>query len=96
MIIFILKVILVLATSGLVCAFTILIKNDYTLKNTLIIVHAIGDYQLDCIENDTNMEVDFEDMEDYNDTLLRLWDWGYTRVLPKDKFEIIKPYISEK
>lgn len=92
--IFILKVIFVIALSGLVCVLTFLIKNCFTLKNALIIVYAIGDYRLDCIENDINMEVDFEDMEDYNDTLLRLWDWGYTRILPKDKFEIIKPYIK--
>lgn len=39
-------------------------------------------------------DVDYDDMENYVVTLWRLWDWGYTRILPKDKFEIIKPYIE--
>lgn len=29
-------------------------------------------------------------------TFYRWWDWGYTRILPKDKFEIIKPYLEVK
>ena len=37
--------------------------------------------------------VSYDDMESDNKTLLRLWDWGYTRILPPEKFELIKPFI---
>jgi hypothetical protein len=52
---------------------------------------------MDCIENHNySYLVDYNDEESYEKTLFRLWDWGYTRILPKDKFEIIKPYIDRK
>ena len=35
-------------------------------------------------------------MEDFDKTLFRLWDWGYKNILPKEDFELIKPYIEEK
>lgn len=35
-------------------------------------------------------------MEDYEDTLFRLWDFGCKNILPKEAYEIIKPYIKEK
>lgn len=33
-------------------------------------------------------------METYVGTWSRLWDWGYTRILPEEDFELIKPYIK--
>ena len=35
-------------------------------------------------------------IEDYNDTLYRWWDFGCKNILPKEDYEIIKPYIKEK
>ena len=75
----------------------LLIKNENTTKNHLKIIDAINDYQNGCIKNgayDEILDVTFTDREDHNKTLYRIWDWGYTRILPKDKFEIIKPYIK--
>lgn len=78
--------------------FTILnFKNMNTAKNQIRILNAITDYQDDCVKKDMYKEalnVTIQDKEDYDKTLWRLWDWGYTRILPKDKFEIIKPYIK--
>lgn len=78
--------------------FTVLnLKNANTAKNQMRILNAITDYQNDCIKKDMYKEalnVSIQDKEDYDKTLWRLWDWGYTRILPKDKFEIIKPYIK--
>ena len=39
-------------------------------------------------------EVDYRDEESYERTLYRLYDWGYTRILPADKMELIKPFIN--
>jgi hypothetical protein len=32
-------------------------------------------------------------IEDFNKTVFRIWDWGCTRIVPKDVYEEIKPYI---
>jgi hypothetical protein len=40
-------------------------------------------------------EVGYDDMRDYDSTVMRIFDWGYKNILPEDKFEIIKPYIHK-
>lgn len=79
-----------------------LLKNNATIKAHRIIAEAIYAYQLDRIEKEymcstpiTN-EVEYSDMEDYSKTFKRFYDWGYTRILSKDKFEIIKPFIKKR
>ena len=72
------------------------IKNEVTLKQQLRISNAVYEYHTDLINNRRYPEkkVDWSDIEPYDKTLFRLWDWGHKRILPKDKFEIIKPYIK--
>lgn len=36
----------------------------------------------------------YSDMKNIERTLFCFWDWGYTRILPKDKFEIVKSYVK--
>lgn len=74
----------------------ILKKNDNTYTMHMKILYAILNYKLRCINNKETAKVDYGDMESYNRTLYRLWDWGYTHILPKEKFEIIKPYIEDE
>lgn len=74
-----------------------MIKNINTFRCHDKIDKAIYEYKLMCIQNhDWNALhcVEYQDEEHYIKTFWRLWDWGYTRILPKDKFEIIKPYIK--
>ena len=74
-----------------------IIKNFVTYDCHLKIGDAIYRYKIDCIRNHRWADLHFiayKDMELYEKTFWRLWDWGYTRILPKDKFEIIKPYIK--
>ena len=70
-----------------------LIKNKNAYKNHIIIIEAIYEY---CIEKNVDFAL-FSNMyiEDYDDTVNRFWDWGYTRILPPEQFELIKPYIKE-
>ena len=74
-------------------------KNDNTLKNHLIIVDAIHSYCTELIQKGMfdikNPPVYYDDMEDYELTFRRFWDWGYKRILPPEKFELIKPYIEK-
>ena len=76
-----------------------LIKNEITCKNQAIIANAICDYYYHMITTDPEYKYDANDslydyMEDYDKTFNRFWDWGYTHILPYDKFELIKPYIK--
>ena len=77
-------------------AFLILLmfKNCNTLNNTKKIINAIYKYHIECVLHKIEPIVDYKDMESYEVTLFRIWDWGYKRILPKDKFEIIEPYIE--
>lgn len=71
------------------------IKNYVTYKNRVKIIYAIRDYLLRDDNYDIDaVEVSFNDMEKYNYTFLRLWDWGYKHILPKEKYEVIKRYIK--
>lgn len=101
----IVQIILALCWIGLVACFVFVAKNSITLKHRILIIRAIRDYLIDCIksreylinciESNEVEAVNYGDMESYDKTLWRVWDWGYTRILPKEKFEIIKPYVIE-
>lgn len=63
------------------------------MYNRLVIYYAMLCYYDN--EGIYAYEVSPSDMETYDSTLWRLWDWGYTRILPKEKFELVKPYIRD-
>lgn len=67
-------------------------KNVYKQRRTII--DAIYYYHIVCTLSHSEFEVHYYDMESYTATSMRIWDWGHTRILPKEKFEIIKPYIG--
>lgn len=97
MILFLLICMAIMCLMGGVFVIVLMFKNDNTCKNRLKILEAIYEYQITYINNNTaigGLKVIANDIEDYDKTFWRLWDWGYTRILPKDKFEIIKPYIK--
>ena len=95
---YILKIImLIVCCIVLVFLIVLLFKNSITLRNQEKVLYAIKEYRIECMKNHQYNGlnyVDYEDVETYMTTFWRLWDWGYTRILPKDKFEIIKPYIK--
>lgn len=61
-----------------------------------VIMYAIANYHTACIQYGATFNVDFSDMEHYDKTCRRWWDWGYKRILPKEKFELVKEYIKKK
>jgi hypothetical protein len=81
--------------AALLFMFFILVKNENTCKQRKKINKAIYHYRIFCAREKITAEVDYVDNENYDKTLFRLWDWGCTRILPKEKYEIIKPYIKE-
>ena len=76
-----------------------LIKNGITYRWHVLITNAIFLYHVDCesiLEIDLREKiVSYNDLESYDATLFRFWDWGYKHILPKEKFEIIEPYIKK-
>jgi hypothetical protein len=92
------RIILGLSIAALVFLGVLLAKNEVTLRQHVRITHAIFEYHMDVINNhplgNYIYDVNYGDEEDYDKTLWRLWDWGCTRILPKEKFEIIKPYLK--
>ena len=78
---------------ALVMCLVMLVKNEVTLRHHLRLNSAIYTRHIWHIQHGLPLDVDYDDMESYEKTLFRLWDWGYTRILPPDKFELIKPFL---
>ena len=71
----------------------LLIKNSNTCEQRTRIDTAIFRYRLDCIGHGVEARVTYDDMEEYEQTLYRIFDWSYKKILPKEKFELIKDFI---
>lgn len=82
----------------LIFSVVIIFRSEVAYRNQTIIGDAVYRYSMDMINKDMFMqrEVCFNDIEPFERTLFRLWDFGYTRLLPPEKFEIIKPYIERR
>ena len=55
--------------------------------------NAIYLYRMQCFVEEDEPLVDYSDMESFVKTMLRICDFGYSRILPPDKFELVKDYI---
>lgn len=73
----------------------IVVKSFNTLNNHSKILSAIDAYTTEIKDYENGLLL-IDNMESFNQTLFRFWDWGYTRILPKEDYEWIKPYIKEK
>lgn len=79
---------------AIIICFTIIIKNFVSHYHRSKIYDAILEYRMTCYINRIEPIVSYADVEDYDTTWLRLWDWSNKRILPKEKFEAIAPYIK--
>lgn len=77
------------------CVF-LMIRSEITANNMSIIINAIYEYHIDMIYKQKAYEVDYNDMESFDETFKRYLDFGYTKILPKEKYEIIESYINKK
>ena len=92
--IYLLILLLVLSVLGIMISIFALIKNEVTYRRHRTIAMAIYEYELYCLDHDLQVKVTYNDMESYDDTFKRFWDFGLTRILPKEKFDIIKWFIE--
>lgn len=71
-------------------------KNERTYHLEMLFIEAIDMYQSEKMsKGEFTYEVEFDDLEKYMKTFFRMWDWGYTRMLPPEKLEIILPYVLQ-
>lgn len=95
----ILWIIMGLLILGLLFVAVMLVKNEVACNYHIRITNVIGNIRMKIIKgggNPDDFPVNYDDLEDYDKTLWRLWDWGYTRILPKEKFDVIKPYLERR
>lgn len=85
-------VLIIMFVSSLIYCYSIS-KLSNTVENRTKIMYAIDAYmtEFDCPLK--GLELLWQ-MEDFDKTLFRLWDWGYKNILPKEDFELIKPYLK--
>lgn len=77
-----------------ICIF-FLIKSCNTYAKRKSIINAIYSYQIERYKAGLPCDdVDYTDIEPYEKTLCRLWDWSNKRILPNEKYEIIKKYLK--
>jgi len=83
----------ILIITGLVAS-AIIYKISLTSIYHAWITDAILDYRIDCMCNGRVRDVDFDDMEPMWKTFIRFWDWGYTHILPKEKYLLVKVWLK--
>lgn len=88
-------VILCLLITDIIYSVYLLVKLENAYNNQTIILNAIVDYS-DQTGNIQKSLTLMENIEPFTKTVFRLWDWGYENILPKEDFELIKPYLEEK
>jgi hypothetical protein len=67
------------------------INNAY--KNQVKILNAIKEYAYSTNQTERALAMIIS-MEDFDDTIYRLTDWGCKRILPNEYYQEIKPYIQ--
>lgn len=96
-----LLVILLVAVTALLCGFVylsyIIFKEANTTKQRAKIYDAICMYQNASRNKGIfKVKVKSSDMESVEETDKRWWDWSCKRILPIDKYNIVKPYIKKR
>lgn len=77
------------------------VKNFITKWHHDRISESIHQYRRNVIDNHdyrtgyATFQVGYNDMEAYEKTLFRFWDWSDKHILSKDKFAIIEPYLKK-
>lgn len=84
----------VVIVGSLVACGYLIVKTTHTYNCRMKIMKAILAYQMNCSINGKEDRVSVSDMQSYGKTLFSIFNWGYTKILPKEKFELIKHFIK--
>lgn len=72
-----------------------LIKNENAFKNRSIILNAIHDYNSKCLDDSRYDDMVDYNMESYDSTVYRIFDWGYENIVSKEVMKKIRPFVKE-
>ena len=78
----------------------VFIRINVVYRNRCKIIDAIHDYGIYLLIDKDDQEafiktkLIYDKMESYNKTMIRFWDFGYKRILPKQEFDKIKDFIK--
>jgi hypothetical protein len=95
------NVVMVILVLAAVCYIMMLIKVNNAYRNCSILLEAVHLYNIDVINSVDYRKEDLIEYEKYlgegvlTRTLFRLFDWGYTNILPQEVFERIIPYLDD-
>lgn len=81
----------------LFCVF-ICIRTKVAERNHKKIARAIYEYKKALLHGNLSRkkpDIDWSEMEFFDQTVKRFWDFGCTRILPKEKYELVKPFIRK-
>ena len=76
------------------------IRNNVAYRNRCKIIDAIYDYGIYLIRDKYDLETPikteliYDKMDSYHKTMIRFWDFGCKRILPKQEFDKIKDFIK--
>lgn len=89
------RIALIICAAIFAAALVALIKTENALKNQNAIIDALYAHNIAAVRRgDHDAWIPWSHLESYSATMLRFWDWGYTRLLPPEDFEKVKPYIG--
>ena len=75
----------------------LLLKNNNTYKNRIILLNAIAKHNCAAMREDQcDKLIDYGCIESYYTTLFNLFDWGYKNLVPRDVYKRIEPFIDEE
>ena len=92
---FILTFIIAFCLCVFVFAVFVMIREEISFKNHRKVIKAIRGYHAVCRSTGQKPMVDYDDMEEFDKTEKRVFDWGCKNILPKEKFELIKPFLED-
>lgn len=73
----------------------LLVRANVVYFNRVNLRDMIRLYRVNCYANGIKTNVGYDHMEPYWKTFIRLWDFGYDRILPSYEYNLIKPYLDE-
>lgn len=81
--------------ASIVSILVLRIKNNNTFTQRMRVMFGITCYITNNAHSlkEGDVEKLFDSMESYDDTLYRLWDWGYKNIVSEDTYEKIKVYL---
>lgn len=72
------------------------IRNKWMSKKYDQLIEAICEYRMACGQSDTEPQVDFCDLADYDEVSKQYFNWRTSAFLEGSKAELIKDYIKKE